>query len=240
MGLKMWKTYNKVKDVFVKPKLYFKFSKWIHSPNLPVWRRGPYLSLVNEYRSSKVTRIKDWVNVKVGTYTYTTSDGMERLCDQYETIRHKLPKGYYNNDIVWKREIRHRLKRFGLGWIKPVMKLPIWFSFHFWTHDVWYKTKWTATDFRFEFPPQTTLVIFGYAFSWWLKAPGDDTFYWEGVLHYLYGKTGVDPLKRAIYGVGIWSNAEGNYYAFSKDFLQSKYHDEYDQITAIKKTEDET
>lgn len=39
--LKLYKTYNKAKDVFIKPKLMWKFGKWRHDPCLPVWRRGP-------------------------------------------------------------------------------------------------------------------------------------------------------------------------------------------------------
>lgn len=240
MGLKMWKTYNKVKDVFTKPKLHFKFSRWQSSPNLPVWRRGPHIYLVNQFKNKNVYRINNCVNVKVGTSTYTTYDDKERTCDRYEFSCHELPKGYKQGDLVWKRDIRKKLKKFKLSWLNPVIKLPIWLSFHFWSHDLWYKTKWTDTDFRFEFPPQMTLVVFGYAFSWWLKAPGDDNFYWEGVLHYLYGKEGLDPLKRAIFGVGVWKRDDKKFLAFSKDFLKPKYHGEYDSIITEINLDNET
>lgn len=40
MGLtKLFKTYRKVKDIFVRPSLRFYFGKWRNDPNLPVWRK---------------------------------------------------------------------------------------------------------------------------------------------------------------------------------------------------------
>ena len=44
--IKLYKTYNKAKDVFVKPKLHWKFSLWRHNHCLPVWRRGPIIELM--------------------------------------------------------------------------------------------------------------------------------------------------------------------------------------------------
>ena len=41
----LYKTYNKAKDVFVKPKLRLEFGRWYNTTGLPVWRRGPILDL---------------------------------------------------------------------------------------------------------------------------------------------------------------------------------------------------
>lgn len=36
--IKLFKTYGKVKDIFVKPSLKVYFGKWRKDPNLPIWR----------------------------------------------------------------------------------------------------------------------------------------------------------------------------------------------------------
>ena len=38
--IKLWNTYNKVKNVFKKPKLRWYFGKWRNDPCLPIWRSG--------------------------------------------------------------------------------------------------------------------------------------------------------------------------------------------------------
>ena len=43
--IKLYETYNKVKKVFIKPKLYFKFGLWRNDHCLPVWRHGPIINL---------------------------------------------------------------------------------------------------------------------------------------------------------------------------------------------------
>ena len=41
----LYKTYNKAKDVFAKPKLKVSFGLWRNSPGLPVWRSGPNIHI---------------------------------------------------------------------------------------------------------------------------------------------------------------------------------------------------
>ena len=57
--IKLYETYNKVKKVFIKPKLYFKFGLWRNDHCLPVWRRGPIINLFPKkfiYRNSYQVR----------------------------------------------------------------------------------------------------------------------------------------------------------------------------------------
>ena len=102
----------------------------------------------------------------------------------YGMFKHKMPCKY-----AWNRNIRLKLRKFGLSWIPPVIQLPMWLSFHIFNHDMIWKTKFE--DYRFEFPPQFTIVFFGISLSFWLQAPvdKDDPFgyysYWESILWYL-------------------------------------------------------
>ena len=97
---------------------------------------------------------------------------------------HKFPCKY-----AWNRDLRIKLRKLGLGWIPPVIQLPMWLSFHIFNHDMIWKTKFE--DYRFEFPPQFTIVFFGVSLSLWLQAPvdKDDTLgyysYWESILWYI-------------------------------------------------------
>lgn len=67
---------------------------------------------------------------------------------------------------------------------KPVIQLPIWLTFRIFNWDTMWKTKYDS--YRFEFPPQFSLILFGYAFDFWLSPPeGEDAdHYWEAILAY--------------------------------------------------------
>lgn len=152
--IKLYKTYNNVKDVFVKPKLKFHIGLWKNSPNLPVWRSGP---LIRFAKTSEY--IASWERAKLKKGTQWND------------------KGKKNHPIISKI-------------FKPVYQLPIWLAFGIYNYDLIWKTKFR--DYRYEFPPQFTLVFFGLSISFWLDAPEDsmnklhDTDYWECILNYLY------------------------------------------------------
>jgi hypothetical protein len=48
-----------------------------------------------------------------------------------------------------------------------------------------WKTKWTDTDFRYEWGPVFTFVFFGYQLAWTISAP-QRNHYWEAWLYYEY------------------------------------------------------
>lgn len=48
-----------------------------------------------------------------------------------------------------------------------------------------FKTKWTDTDFRYEWGPTFTFVFFGYQVAWMIGHP-DPYQYWEAWLYYEY------------------------------------------------------
>ena len=47
-----------------------------------------------------------------------------------------------------------------------------------------YKTKWTDTDYRFEWSPVYSFVFFGYQIALIIEAPNDSHAYWESWLYY--------------------------------------------------------
>ena len=211
LGIKLYKTYNKAKDFFKKPTLHWSFGKWKNNHCLPVWRRGPIIRIGKSpyILNSNCYEVKNHVQIFTGYSNWTDSSGKEHQSRCFDwAAAHKLPGNLKSGDIVWKRDIRKKLRKWHLSWIKPRYQLPIWLSFYIFNHDVGWKTKWGDT--RYEWPPQFTIVFFGLAFSVWLKAPecnsehAHDDNYWEGVIDYGFykHKDDFDPV-RFIKGQGI-------------------------------------
>lgn len=233
MRIKLYKTYNLVKDIFAKPKLHFYFGKWINDPTLPVWRRGPIIYLFKN-RDKKAYQIKSMHYVKTGSKTCTRDDGTEYQIPVYNESTHKLPHGIKNWDYVWRSDIRKKLKKWHLSWIKPTIQLPIWLSFHIFNYDVMWKTKYD--DFRYEFPPQFTIVFFGLSFSWWLTSPksdkddyGCDDFYWETILDYLYAynKDFVKTIKSKGYMTRYSKDDVSYFWTVRPEYVNQKYKKQY-------------
>lgn len=117
---------------------------------------------------------------------------------------------------------------------KPTYILPIWLSFYVFNHDIWYKTKWEADDYIYEFPANFTLVFFGLAIS---ITAEEESFYWESMLMYLHYKGDIE---KACDRMGIWTKCRTNeqFFGFNPDYLkdtelrnqliryQTKCHDE--------------
>lgn len=240
--IKLYKTYSKAKDVFVKPKLHWKFGLWRHDPCLPVWRRGLIIDIGGSiYKANaKCYQVKNSVNVYDGEREYTRMDGSTATYKVYKTVYHKLPNNLNQFDIVWKREYR---KKWWAKIIPARLKLPIWLAFHIFNRDVTFKTKWTEYDIRYEYPPQFTIVFFGLSLSFWLnpkiKDPDTENFdhYWESLLIYLYGEHAGDLLQTVI-DCGKWefidkNNRKISYFQLSKNYIKPKYYKEYDEAVEL-------
>lgn len=245
MHIKLLDLYKEARDVFVKPKIRFYCGPWRKDPSLPVWRHGPIIKLYKHQdlapvnplhgrkslRNFKVYPVTDNVHVKIGTKTCYRNDGTSYECDCYDISSHKLPKGYHNWDYAWRRDIRKKLHKYRLDWIKPIIQLPIWLSFRIFNLNTVWKTKYE--DYRYEFPGQFTIVIFGFSFTWYTQAPvnikecwtGNDD-YWESMLTYLDCKS----IKDTNLKMGMWSANDGSYYRFSPDFLKEPYKSELKQL----------
>ena len=240
--IELYKTYNKAKDVFVKPKLHWKFGLWRHDPCLPVWRGGPIIGIGGSiYKANaKCYQVKNSVNVYTGEKEYTRMDGSKTTYKTYETFYHKLPNNLNCFDIVWKKEYR---KKWWAKIIPARLKLPIWLAFHIFNHDVIFKTKWTEYDIRYEYPPQFTIVFFGLSLSFWLnpeiKDPDTENFnhYWESLLTYLYGEHAGDLLQTVV-DCRKWEFIDKDrnkkqYFQLSKNYIKPKYYKEYDEAIEL-------
>ena len=241
--LKLYKTYNKAKDVFVKPKLVWKFGKWRHDPCLPVWRRGPiwWIGGSSYKANSKCYQIYNQVPVKTHSKGDLKPDGTVYQFNYYESSVHKLPGNLKPWDTVWKSKYRKLFRKFGLKIARAYIQFPIWMSFYIFNRDVMWKTKWTNYDFRYEFPPQFTIVFFGLSLSFWLypecKSETDSPdHYWESLLTYIYGEHAGD-LLQTIIDCGKWIRSENNkdteFFALSKNYIKPECYEIYDEAIEL-------
>lgn len=253
--IKLYNTWEKAKDTFVKPSLRVYFGKWRNDPNLPVWRRGPSIWLIpRRYRysnSSEAYTVKDTVMIPAGEASYKYGD-KEYKTKCYEWVpNHKLPGKLKAGNYVWNRKIRKKLKKWHLSWLPPIIKLPIWMKFHIVNLDLGWKTKWD--DYRYEFPPQFTIIAFGLSLSFTLHSPIQNDFacddhYWESILNYIYGnKSGT--LKEAIEHTGIWNfcgddKKDISFFAVRPGYITPQHLEEYyaavSEIKRLKSYEDIT
>jgi hypothetical protein len=233
--INLYKTYNKAKDIFVKPKLKISFGLWNNVGLLPVWRSGNVIrlgKLSQYYIPSNTTYYKKY---NAGD---TKEDGSVTEYAVYEMSRHKIPEDAKNG--VWKREVRKKLRKIGLGWLKPQYVLPKWLSFHVFNWDVFYK--WKYDSIRFEYPPQFTIVFFGLALNFTLKPiledeNDSDDHYWESLLSFLYQKECNKNVTDTLNFCGQWTTykngKEINFFQLRKSHLKPEYHEEYNK--ALKK-----
>ena len=169
MRIKLYNTWEKVKDTFVKPSLKVYFGKWRNDPNLPVWRTGPAIYVCGRKNLHKLA-YNAQRGVLITTGTMKLKLGKEEIDTKVkEYINHTLPKGIKPGEYVWNRDIRKKLKKWHLGWIKPIIYLPRFFRFHIINSDVYWKTKWD--EIRYEFPPQLSFIGFGLSLTFTLHCP---------------------------------------------------------------------
>lgn len=101
---------------------------------------------------------------------------------------------------------------------KPMYVLPMWLSFYYFNSDIVYKTKWSDSDFRYEFPAHITLVFFGLCISVTAYIPQADKEdwmcqddYWESLLTYRYFN---GDLKKTNATMGYWNHPGGKGFKF--------------------------
>lgn len=229
--IKLFKTYNKAKDVFVRPKLKVNVGLWKNMGNLPMWKHGKIIKLA-KYMNYYIPQ--STVNIKTYNSGDLKSDGTIAKYNEYTISKHKIPEKAING--VWKRDIRKKLRKYGLGWLKPQYTLPIWLSFYVFNWDVMYK--WKYDSIRYEFPPQFTLVFFGFAISFTLKPiledeNDSDDHYWESLLSFLYQKECNKSVTDTLNFCGQWWTYKDNkrikFFQLRKIHIKPEYHDEYDK-----------
>lgn len=227
----LFKTYNKVKDVFVRPKIKFRIGLWKKMCGLPMWRRGKIIRIAKPHQYHIP---KDFVYIKQYNAGDTMKDGTIINYNRYVRIKHKLPNGV--KGCVWNHNIRKKLRRCGLDWIKPYYVLPHWLAFHIFDLDV--ISKWKEDEIVYEFSPQFTIVFFGIAFHVTLQVPLEDEYdceehYWDSLLCFLYQKECNQNITDTLNFCGKWNSYKADeedmtYFQLRKSHIKPEYHEEYD------------
>lgn len=136
---------------------------------------------------------------------------------------------YHEEKHIFTKEFQNKLNKWYLGWLKPKYKLPDWLVFKYEDYDVFYKTKWSSSDFRFEHSPYWRLTLFGISFCLVAVPPGDIGDYWESVLQYNYNVTKKPyGLMELIRDMGHWTSKDSKDVVVQKCFLKEEHHDYYD------------
>jgi hypothetical protein len=238
MIIKLYDTWRKAKQVFVKPSLRVYFGNWRNDTNWVCGSRRRIYLVPRKHLYKYTHQVNDRVLVKVraeelsfGDTTYTS----ERM----EWSTHKLPEKLTQWDIVWNKKVRKKLKKYHLGWIPPVIYLPTWFDISIVNRDVSWKTKYD--EIRYEFPPVFAIRIFGLSLSFGLYCPvksilACDDHYWETILTYLYDNKSRTLLE-TIEHMGIWgrygkNNELINYFSVRPEYIKPEYLDEYYAATS--------
>lgn len=149
--IKMFKTYNKVKNVFKKPKLYWKFGKWKHDPCLPIWRCG---------NTIKIAKHSDEYTASYNFAKYLGSEWTD-VGKQRHPILSKIFKPKYvlpiwlsfyifNRDIMWKTKYedyrfeypgQFTIVCFGWSlslWLNAPENDDAWDIYSYWESILWY------------------------------------------------------------------------------------------------------
>ena len=170
-------TYNHSDIVFVEPvvKCWFNSPKYSSQPTIWLVSRKSY----------------GWRNNEKKKY-YFTYNRVLINDNGYKSICHRLPNGLKPGQYVWSSNIRKKLRKFGLGWIPPCIRLPRWLYFGIHNIPLGWKTKWD--ECRYEYPPRWSVFFFGFSFNISVHAPTvnsdnrfyrqDDDSYWEGILEF--------------------------------------------------------
>jgi hypothetical protein len=148
-----------------------------------------------------------------------------KLAVEYALKEIKKTKQYNERNPNSQRAIKsfEGLYEYGL---KLLFSFPKKVGFDF--CDLGWKTKWSDTDYRFEYNPVISFVFFGYQIAVQFVA---DSHYWEAFLYYYYNTKGTrrERVKQ------LKENFNQTFKKYSKDkmevidyypqHLKKKYHD---------------
>lgn len=229
---RLYDTWRKVKDTFVKPKLKVYLGLWKNNPYaFNIW---PFLYICPRRLLHKYCC---YVHNSVLIKTSTSIEGFgneELPVDHYTMSKHVLPGNLRDWDCVWKRQIRKKLKKLHLSWLKPYYRLPSWLCFKIVNLDVGWKDKYNSP--RFERPPRFSIVLFGLSLTFSLHCPIKDAYscddhYWESILNHLYYNK-VGTLKETIDLTGRWtryinSEVSCSYFATRPEYIVKDKLEEY-------------
>lgn len=194
-----------------------------------------YTKLYKMYKDVKRVFVEPELHFKFGRWT---KDPNLPFWRQGPVIRLSR-KNTAADDVSWTERYKKKHPILTRIFRRAILCLPIWMTFRKFNWGVGWKTKWE--DYRYEFPPQLTLVFFGLSISFWLV---QDEEYWEGILYY------TDPAEmsgRSVYNeclpefkkdivvvgkqLGVWRDGTTgkNFYAFKPEYLESPYRKQWEK-----------
>ena len=192
-GIELFKTYNKVKHILIKPTLKMWVGSLFNAPFL-INKGNPEI---------RIFKSKQW----------------------------------YIDGYDFRPEFKEKLKKYGLGWIKPVYELPHWLKFGVYNYD--FAGKWKYESARFEWKGVFAIVIFGFTIAFYLDTPKSDDgiiryddFYYEFIMEYLNGENAGD-LIACIMNAGKINSyskecGDSTYNALAKSWFKPEWHKAYD------------
>lgn len=125
----------------------------------------------------KIKMLRDWwqirhllvspkLKVKVGLWR---NMGLQPFYWDKEVRLFEDHQCMLDKKLEFQPEFKKKLKRFGLGWLKPLYILPEWLHFGFYNEEN--HCKWKYDVPRYEYRGHLTLVVFGIAFSLLIEPP---------------------------------------------------------------------
>lgn len=140
--------------------------------------------------------------------------GKDIFIGKWENRCYVAPREY-----DWTNEYKRRHPIF-TKIVRPYYRIPYYLSCYWFNHGLVWKLKFD--EYRFEYPPAMTLVLFGFSISIWLTPPNkhSDYDYWESILWYIELKD----IKLVKEQMGSWKTYQNGEYvtareACSDDFL---------------------
>jgi hypothetical protein len=230
---KLYNTWKRAKDLFVRPSFEVYFGNWRNDPEA-IGPCGLKIYIWPRRKLSKYTHIAyNSTMIKVGTKPWSFGDKVY-TSDVYESSKHKLPKGITPCMLVWNSNIRRKLRKWHLSWIPPVIFLPWWMVCCIRDLDVRWKPKYD--DVRYEFPPIFSIRMFGLSLTFSLHAPSKDELsmddhYWEAILTYIHSDKKYS-MQELIEACGTWTkykdgNEYATYFALRPEYIRKERLEEY-------------
>lgn len=103
--LRLFETYNKAKDIFIRPKMKWFFGKWVKTPGLPVWREGPRLftyKLIKGGRNNIVESFNHGYKIEWSNEFCSKHSILSKILKPSYKLPLWLRFSAFNYDIMWK------------------------------------------------------------------------------------------------------------------------------------------
>ena len=102
--IKLWNTYNKVKNIFKKPKLRWYFGKWRNDPCLPIWRSGNVIRFAKYNEYTREYNVVRYIGSKWNDLGKKNHPILSKIFKPMYVLPTWLSFYIFNRDINWKNK----------------------------------------------------------------------------------------------------------------------------------------